>query len=111
LARHILKAVQCPVLTDEQVAAILAACRRSFTGLRDRALIAFLVSAGARRAEAIALTVADIHIGFREATIRRGKGGKGRVVPFEPRAPMRCSATPWPGTGAWAIPRTAIRSG
>jgi site-specific recombinase XerD len=86
LGRPSARSTQRPVLTDEQVAAILAACSRSFTGLRDRALIAFLLSTGARRAEAIALTVADVNIANREATIRRGKGGKGRMVAFAPWA-------------------------
>jgi site-specific recombinase XerD len=86
LARPAARSDQRPVLTDEQVAAILAACPRSFIGLRDRALVAFLVSSGARRAEACALTVADVSIGDREATIRRGKGGKGRLVGFDIRA-------------------------
>jgi integrase len=86
MARRILKAVQRPVPTDEQLAAILAACTRSFTGLRDRALIACLVATGARRAEACALTVGDVDIRAREILIRRGKGGKRRVVPFDPRA-------------------------
>jgi site-specific recombinase XerD len=86
VGRPAARSPQRPVLTDEQMAAILAACRRSFTGLRDRALISCLVSTGARRAEAIALTVADVDIRAREILIRRGKGGKGRVVPFDPRA-------------------------
>jgi site-specific recombinase XerD len=86
LRRPAARSDQRPVLTDEQVTAILAACSRSFTGLRDRALIACLVATGARRAEACALTVGDVDIRAREILIRRGKGGKGRVVPFDPRA-------------------------
>ena len=64
------RSAQRPVLTDRQVEDLLAACRRSTAGLQDRALICFLISPGVRRAEACALTAADVDIRSREALIR-----------------------------------------
>ncbi len=50
---------------------------------RDRALMALLYGAGLRRAEAAAVTVADVvaDIGASAVTVTRGKGGRARMVP------------------------------
>ena len=51
---------------------------------RDRALLALLYGAGLRRAEAAAVTVADVvaDIGGGSVAVTRGKGGKARAVPI-----------------------------
>ena len=84
-----------PVLTDVQLRAFLAACKAptgETTGLkslrhrRDEAIIRLLFDTGMRVGECINLTVDDVD--YRQhnvATIRRGKGGKGRSVGFGPQ--------------------------
>lgn len=53
-------------------------------GARDRALVELLYATGLRRAEALALDLADVERDLREVVVRRGKGGKGRRVPLTP---------------------------
>ncbi len=48
------------VLTREEVRALLAACGRSASGLRNRALLAVLWRAGLRVGEALALRPSDL---------------------------------------------------
>jgi len=72
-------------LTEAQLRALLKAC--GGTGLRDRrdeAVARLMVETGARAGEVVALAVADLDLPGGTAAIRRGKGGKGRVVPFGP---------------------------
>jgi site-specific recombinase XerD len=74
-------------LSDDQLRALIAACASTGNKLRDRrdeALIRFMVETGARAGEVVALKLADVHLAVGVATIRRGKGGKGRTVPFGP---------------------------
>jgi len=72
-------------LTDADLRRLLAACKG--TDLRDRrddAILKLMFTSGARAGEVVAMCVSDLHL--REnppcAVIRRGKGGKGRVVPL-----------------------------
>ncbi len=51
-------------------------------GIRDRALMEVLYSSGLRVAELEALTVGDVDLVERTVAVRRGKGGKGRIVPL-----------------------------
>lgn len=53
--------------------------------LRDRALVLVLLETGVRKEEAIHLKVQDVDLDARRLTVKRGKGGKARVVPFAPR--------------------------
>jgi site-specific recombinase XerD len=80
-----------PVLTADQLRALVAACqppKDETTGLpslrhrRDEAIVRLLVDAGLRAGECIALTVDDVDLVEMVAVVRRGKGGKGRTVPF-----------------------------
>jgi site-specific recombinase XerD len=74
-----------PRLTDEEVAALLRACRgQGFTNRRDEALVRLMTEGLLRASEALGLTVADVDVRRGLAAVRRGKGGKGRVVPFGP---------------------------
>jgi site-specific recombinase XerD len=57
-------------------------------GLRNRALVELVYSAGLRSAEAVGMTLADVD--FEQETIRvRGKGGKERAVPLGEEAAYR----------------------
>jgi integrase len=73
-------------LSDDQLRALLAACKGP--GLRDKrdeAIIRLMVETGARAGEILALQLADVDLAAGTAVIHRGKGGKGRRVPFGPR--------------------------
>ncbi len=51
-------------------------------GVRARAVLELLYATGMRRAELVALDVADVDLTAGLVRIRAGKGGKARVVPF-----------------------------
>jgi len=75
-----------PVLTDDQLRAMTAACKGPrMMDKRDEALIRFMAETGARAGEALGLAVADADLAAGVAVIRRGKGSKARRVPFGPR--------------------------
>lgn len=70
-----------PVLSDDELKALIAACRgRDFRDRRDEAIVRLLAEAGLRAGECVALTVTDVDLNRGQITVRRGKGGKGRVV-------------------------------
>jgi len=71
-----------PVLSDEQLSALLATAKgRDFTDRRDTAIIRLLIDTGMRSAELLGLAVPDLDF---EQDVARvlGKGGRGRAVPF-----------------------------
>jgi len=55
---------------------------------RDEAMIRLMFETGMRAGEVIDLEVDDVDLARGVATVRRGKGGKGRVVPFGPDASL-----------------------
>ncbi len=62
---------------------LLATCSKTTqTGARDRALILLLYSTGLRASEALGLQTEDIDEDRGAVVVRRGKGGKFRVVPL-----------------------------
>lgn len=71
-------------LTPDERAALLAQPSHRYpTGVRDRALMATMLHAGLRCAEALSLTPRDVD--FRSYRLRvMGKGSKERVVPIDP---------------------------
>lgn len=72
-----------PRLTDDQCRALIKACAgREFIDRRDEAMVRFMLETTARCGEVLAIGTADIDITRGLAVIRRGKGGKGRLVPF-----------------------------
>ena len=74
-------------LTDEQLKAFLAACKgTAFRDRRDEAILRLMIESGMRAGEVVALKVSDIDLTTSKATVQRGKGGKGRVVPFGAKA-------------------------
>jgi integrase/recombinase XerD len=72
-------------LTDDQLRAMLRACRRpDLRDKRDEAILRLMFTTGARAGEVVAMQVNDLNLRSVPPTliIRRGKGGKGRVVPL-----------------------------
>jgi integrase/recombinase XerD len=75
------------VLSAREVDAVLAMPNlRTPWGLRDRAVLETLYSSGLRRNELVRLRVIDLDPPRRWLWIRRGKGGRDRVVPIGRRA-------------------------
>ncbi|MDP9444129.1 MAG: tyrosine-type recombinase/integrase [Actinomycetota bacterium] len=73
-------------LTDAQLKALLKACAgRDLRERRDEAILRLMIETGLRAGEVVALVVADVDLMAGTAVVRRGKGGKGRVVPFGPQ--------------------------
>jgi integrase/recombinase XerD len=72
-----------PSLSEDQIAAIIGSCRGGkFVDRRDEAVFRFMVETGARAGEVVNMGLADIDVVAMKAIIVKGKGGKGRVVPF-----------------------------
>jgi len=79
-------------LTDDELRALLTACipPKGLTSAqvlryrRDEAMLRFMLETGARAGEVVAIELADLYLPGGTAIIRKGKGGKGRVVPFGP---------------------------
>lgn len=70
------------MLTDAEVAALLAACKGTgFVEARDTAVIRLLLDTGIRRAELLGLTLDDVDRGARTITVM-GKGRRGRTVRY-----------------------------
>lgn len=73
-------------LSDEQCRALIQACHgKAFRERRDEAIVRFMLEAIVRAGEVVDMTVSGIDLAHGSAVIRRGKGGKGRVVPFGPQ--------------------------
>lgn len=73
-------------LSDSEIRGMLKACEgRDLRDRRDMAIIRFMVETGARAGEVASLRLADVDLSRGVAIIRRGKGGKGRIVPFGPQ--------------------------
>jgi len=72
-----------PVLTDDEMRRLLKVCHgKNLAAKRDEALIRLMADTGLRHAEVVALTVDDVDLAQRIVTIRKGKGGKGRIAGF-----------------------------
>lgn len=74
-------------LTDEEIRALLKACAAGdqFRARRDTAIVRFMLETGTRAGETAVLTVSGVDLVNGRALITRGKGGKGRTVPFGPQ--------------------------
>jgi integrase/recombinase XerD len=74
-------------LSAREVEAVLEQCDLATpVGLRNRALLETLYSTGLRRAEVLALELADLDRAQGTLLVRQGKGAKDRVVPIGQRA-------------------------
>lgn len=80
-------------LTDDQLRALLKTCavprgtepKVALRHRRDEALIRLMFETGIRAGEAVAIGYPDdVNLAEGIAIVRRGKGGKGRPVPFGP---------------------------
>ena len=111
-------------LTDDQLTALLAACKGpDLRDKRDEAIIRLMTETGARAGEILALQVPDVDLAAGVAVISKGKGGKARRVPFGPRTGAaldryirarrrhRLAATPvlWLGQGGKEFGYHALR--
>lgn len=75
-----------PRLTDDQCRALVAACAgKGFRDRRDEALVRLMLESAVRAGEVVAMTTADVDLAHGLAKVERGKGGKGRRVPFGPQ--------------------------
>ena len=97
-------------LSDDECAGLIKACQgKGFIDRRDEAIARLMIETGMRAREVIGLSTDDVDLAQGLAVVRRGKGGKGRVVPFGPQVArsidrylrMRRS-TGWPTPGAVA---------
>lgn len=73
-------------LTDVQIKALIAACQGpDMRDRRDEALVRLMVETGCRAGEVAVMALSDVNLQAGFAVVRRGKGGKGRTVPFGPQ--------------------------
>ena len=74
-------------LTDDELKALLDSCKGpDLRDKRDEAVLRLMLESGMRAGEVVALGIEDVDLRAGVATVRRGKGGKGRVVPFSAKA-------------------------
>ncbi len=73
---------QVQPFTGEQVAALFRAAKRTTHPARDEAVLFLLLDTGLRVSELAALRVSDVDLLAGHVTVRSGKGGKLRRVPF-----------------------------
>ncbi len=79
-------------LTEDELKALLKACvppksatpAEALRFRRDEAILRLMLETGARAGEVVAVQLADLDLMAGTAIIRKGKGGKGRSVPFGP---------------------------
>ncbi|VAW08906.1 hypothetical protein MNBD_ACTINO01-70 [hydrothermal vent metagenome] len=74
------------ILTPDEVLAMLAACRDTVTGIRDRALITVMYRSGLRVGEALALEPKDVDLRIGAIAVLHGKGDRRRTVGIDPGA-------------------------
>lgn len=73
-------------LAEDQIKALIAACSGpELRDRRDEAMVRLMVETGARAGEVVAIEMPDLDLRAGVAIVRRGKGGKGRSVPFGPQ--------------------------
>jgi len=84
------KARKLPVtLTEQECRRLLDAAYQShytMLGFRDRAVLSLLLYTGLRRQELLELELDDVDLRQGWLRVRRGKGGKMRMVPLAPEA-------------------------
>ena len=77
-------------LTGDELKALIKACAgKGLRERRDEAIVRLMAETGVRAGEIVAMQTADIDLTRGIATVRRGKGGKGRIVPFGPQTADR----------------------
>jgi site-specific recombinase XerD len=72
-----------PKLSEDELLLLIKACDgKRLCDRRDEAIVRLAAEAVCRAEELLALQVADVDLHRGIAVIHRGKGGKGRIVPF-----------------------------
>lgn len=85
IAAPSLKMKPVPVITDEQLVALMKTCSgKTFDNRRDEAMLRVMLDCGVRVAELVGLTVDDVNLDA-EMAIVIGKGSKRRAIYFSPR--------------------------
>jgi integrase/recombinase XerD len=75
-----------PSLTDDQIKQLLKACQgKDFRDRRDEAIVRLMVETAMRAGECVSITLEDLDLHRGLVFVQRGKGGKGRIVPFGPQ--------------------------
>jgi integrase/recombinase XerD len=75
-----------PKISDAELVALIAACSgKSFVDRRDEAVVRLMAETMGRADEVVSMSLDDIDVKRGIATIRRGKGGRGRIAPFGPQ--------------------------
>ena len=70
-------------LTDDELRLLIKACAgKDFRDRRDEAIVRLMAETGVRAGEVLNLTVGDVDLTRGLVTVRRGKGGRGRVAPI-----------------------------
>jgi site-specific recombinase XerD len=73
-------------LDEDQLKRLIKACTgRSFIDRRDEAIVRLMAETGARAGEVVGLAVDDVDLKRGTVVVRRGKGGKGRILPIGPQ--------------------------
>jgi site-specific recombinase XerD len=73
-------------LTELELRDLISACQgKSFADRRDEAIVRFMAETGVRAGECVRLALADVDVVRGLATVRHGKGGRARIVPFGPQ--------------------------
>ncbi|WP_254240472.1 tyrosine-type recombinase/integrase [Allokutzneria sp. A3M-2-11 16] len=73
-------------LTEDEILALIGTCAsKSFVDRRDEAVIRFMAETFVRAEETINMETEHLSLPKGSALIFRGKGGKGRIVPFGPQ--------------------------
>jgi integrase len=73
-------------LTDDELTRMIKACNgKNLKDRRDEAIVRLMAETGLRAGEVIGLQTTDVDLQRGLVTVTRGKGGKGRVVPFSPQ--------------------------
>jgi integrase/recombinase XerD len=77
------KEIKREPLSEEEIHALFKVIPTNTPeGYRDRAIVEVLYGTGIRISELTALALNDIHLKERVLVVRKGKGGKGRMVPL-----------------------------
>ena len=73
-------------LSEDELRKLIKACGgKDFRDRRDEAIVRLMTETGMRAGEVCGLTLDDVDVTRGLVTVRRGKGGKGRIAPFGPQ--------------------------
>ena len=73
-------------LTDAELRDLIGVCKgKTFRDRRDEAVVRLMAETGIRAGECASMRLVDVDTVGGRAIVRRGKGGKGRSVPFGPQ--------------------------